>query len=102
MTTEPIDLDAAQALMDAATPGSWMAYQESFVSSAEGPVAVITDRLPSDTPATADSEFIAQSRTLVPALIAELREERLRREAAEAMVAYQAELHAYHPSGGDQ
>jgi hypothetical protein len=86
MTTEPIDLDAAQALADAATPGPWTwvhdegsswdcltgpAEYENLVLWANG---VHTEGWINADPA--DAAFIAQARTLVPALIAELIEAR--------------------------
>lgn len=89
MSAEPIDLDAAQALADAATPGPWESdgdYDraevcqtvEPFVTivgtETEGRAYMSYERL---VLSAADSAFIAQARTLVPALVAELREARM-------------------------
>jgi len=80
MSPEPIDLDAAQRLVDAATEGPWSVYDRGV-----GYMIALDDgrgdrRLPegmrTDLGNRADAEFIADARTLVPALIAELRETR--------------------------
>ncbi|MBV6758398.1 hypothetical protein [Rhodococcus opacus] len=96
MSAEPIDLDAAQALADAATPGPWESdgdYDraevcqtvEPFVTivgtETEGRAYMSYERL---VLSAADSAFIAQARTLVPALIAELRETRAERDGYKA------------------
>ena len=83
MTTEPIDLDAVQALADAATPGPWDHATKTYDG---GPLVVAegygfpAEPLPAAGGIVcypdADAAFIAQARTLVPALIAELRETR--------------------------
>ena len=82
----PIDLDAAQALADAATPGPWESdgdYDRAEVCQTAEPFATIVgtetegraymsyERL---VLSAADSAFIAQARTLVPALIARVRD----------------------------
>jgi hypothetical protein len=76
MSPESIDLDAAQALVDDASPGPWRSDEEvdtgldmRFTEAGE---VVITHGQGWE----ADAEFIAEARTLVPALIAELRLQR--------------------------
>ncbi|MDF3309775.1 hypothetical protein P3H15_32675 [Rhodococcus sp. T2V] len=93
MSTEPIDLDAAQALADAATPGPWVTTPPDMISSElfrywsiGTEVDGLLERFTGDiggnlTNTQADAEFIAQARTLVPALIAEVRKEREHRRA---------------------
>ena len=84
MSTEPIDLDAAQALADAATPGPWIWEhdQEDSWDSLDGPGGksiLWANGMHTEgwiNADTADAAFIAEARTLVPALIAELREVR--------------------------
>ena len=100
-----IDLKAIEALIAAATPGPWESdgdYDRAEVCQTAEPFATIVgtetegraymsyERL---VLSAADSAFIAQSRTLVPALIAEIREERQRREVAEAMVVTADEIY---------
>lgn len=96
MSAEPLDLDAAQALADAATPGPWRWGDDN---DGNGNTLIRAghrwDALANLEYTSAENgDFIAQARTLVPALIDELRAERRRREAAEATIAYQALLHA--------
>lgn len=91
MTTEPIDLDAAQALADAATPGPWDTdgdYDRAEVCQTVEPFQTIVGTETTGRAymsyeqlvlTAADSAFIAQARTLVPELVAELR--RIRRGA---------------------
>jgi hypothetical protein len=86
MSTEPFDLDAAQALADAATPGPWATdgdYDRAEVSQTVEPFATIVGTETTGPTylsyeqlvlTAADSAFIAQARTLVPALIAEVQE----------------------------
>ena len=82
MSTEPIDLDAAQALVDAATPGPWTSWRKIpgviRIETTTGDALVYHDPVDEDGQliTESDAEFIAQARTLVPALIAELREAR--------------------------
>lgn len=68
-TTDPIDLDAAQALVDTATPGEWVWNGSEFRAPSPYNGFMLVRAVCND----ADAEFIAQARTLVPALIAELR-----------------------------
>jgi hypothetical protein len=116
MSPESIDLDAAQALADAATPGPWsVKYEvnhwedfgnrpgEKFPYAIAGPDVMGGDSASEISEIrTEDAEFIAQARTLVPALIAELREERVRsrrhRDYADRL---RATLSA-HPSVNDE
>jgi hypothetical protein len=97
--TAPLDLDKAQALADAATPGPWATdgdYDRAEVSQTVEPYATIVGTETTGRTylsyeqlvlTAADSAFIAQARTLVPALIAELRPNRdhwkVRAETAE-------------------
>lgn len=75
MSAELIDLDAAQALADAATAGPWL-HRESTIGGEHlidrtddvGYHFVLAGANEGD-----DAEFIAQARTLVPALIARVR-----------------------------
>ncbi len=78
--SEPIDLDAIEARADAATAGAWRVwsgtrpYDEAAVETAwayEGDEEV---ELVTDCCSVADAEFIAHSRTDVPALTARVRE----------------------------
>jgi hypothetical protein len=82
--TTPLDLDKAQALADAASPGPWEAYPNRDVGGIAH-VRIAQAMHPTAWPS--DAEFIAQARTLVPALIAELRPNRdhwkVRAETAE-------------------
>lgn len=86
MNAEPIDLDKAQALADAATEGPWAIWHDldhqgfTTVGDAAGVIPEGEDYIDGEwTNPTAhvyteaDAEFIAQARTLVPTLIAELR-----------------------------
>ncbi|MHA4848791.1 hypothetical protein L1080_004485 [Rhodococcus sp. MSC1_016] len=77
MSTEPIDLDAAQTLADAATPGPWTAITSGiangdhwYICDGGESIAMISanDGINEDQ-REPDAEFIAQARTLVPALI---------------------------------
>ena len=78
MGTEPIDLDAAQALADAATPGPWRWGDDNdgngntLIRAGRRWDALANLEYTSDE----DGDFICQARTLVPALIAELLEAR--------------------------
>lgn len=88
MTNEPINLDAAQALANAATPGPWsVEYEvnhwedfgntpgEKFPYAIAGPDVMGGGSASGISEiSTADVEFIAQARTLVPALIARVRD----------------------------
>lgn len=80
VSTEPIDLDAAQALADAATPGPWRWGDDNdgngntLIRAGRRWDALANLEFTSDE----NGDFICQARTLVPALIAELREERER------------------------
>ncbi|WKN53796.1 hypothetical protein HJ581_0008290 [Rhodococcus opacus] len=89
MSAEPINLDAAQALADAATPGPWKWEKAGhgdpmLISGADDVLfayPVHDGPLEDDVIESVDlhvqpddAEFIAQARTLVPALVAELRE----------------------------
>ena len=89
MTTEPfkVNLDAAQALADAATPGEWFVDEVAQSYGEDIRWMTIVGGPPTDENDGAhellavdlrhcDAEFMAQARTLVPALIAELRETR--------------------------
>lgn len=85
MSTEPIDLEAVQALADAATPGPWRWGDDNdgngntLIRAGYRWDALANLEYTSDE----DGDFICQARTLVPALITELRAERGRREVAE-------------------
>lgn len=81
----PIDLDAAQALSEAATPGPWEWDHDegSSWNGMGGPGAddyvLWANGMHTEgwiNANAADTGFIAQARTLVPALISELREAR--------------------------
>lgn len=72
MSNEPIDLDAAQALTDAATPGPWTFNGSEFRAPSPYNGFMLVRAVCKDS----DAEFIAQARTLVPALFAELLEAR--------------------------
>lgn len=84
---ESLDLDAIQALVDATTEGPWYAQPRS---DAMRPDAVVSPRadfgrhIPAECHQPEDAEFIAQARTLVPALIAELRGTRAERDGYKA------------------
>lgn len=75
MTNEPIDLDAAQALADAATPGPWRALWHN-----DGDAELMTTIYGESRRAEAialtrtDARFIVQARDLVPTLIARVRD----------------------------
>ncbi|RZK74744.1 MAG: hypothetical protein EOP28_02400 [Rhodococcus sp. (in: high G+C Gram-positive bacteria)] len=72
----PADLESAQALADAATPGPWVKgnrIPNVVTTMGYGPVAYVTDRTETDTPQEADAAFIAAARTLVPALLHRIR-----------------------------
>ncbi len=88
-TAQPLDLDAIQALSDAATPGpwctdSWEIYQgteyEPGLSMWIGETCRGTSSLEQD---RADAAFVAAARTAMPALVAEIH--RLRAELATAL-----------------
>ena len=90
MSAEAIDLDAAQALVDAASPGPWVTYQ----SKTGGLLHVSIPAAMNPTAWCCDAEFIAQARTLVPSLIEaagamldDLSTAYARAEAAEAKLA---------------
>ena len=74
----PIDLDAAQALADAATPGPWRWGDDNdgngntLIRAGYRWDALANLEYTSDE----NGDFICQARTLLPALIAELRESR--------------------------
>ena len=90
MTHEPIDLDAIQALTDAATPGPWTSWRKIpgvvRIETTTGDALVYHDPVDEDGQliTESDAEFITQARTLVPALIAELRETRAERDGYKA------------------
>lgn len=71
-----VDLDAAEALADAATPGPWTVSREEAYDHMNGSVEYFAVDMGGVEDEEADAEFIAQARTLVPALIAEVRKER--------------------------
>jgi len=86
--TEPVDLDAVEALCEAATPGPWVlpvanvfrviAPDEPHTNKKEGicpayPWRIVCDMGVPDGQG-ADARFIAEARTAVPALIARCRE----------------------------
>lgn len=79
MTPDPLDLDAVEALCDAATPGPWTATlgvseffgTEMSVYSEHTELMVFSHIGCSAT--SADMEFAAAARTLVPALVTRLR-----------------------------
>lgn len=84
-STDPIDLDAAQALVDAATEGPWAIWHDldhqgfTTVGDADGVIREGEDHTVVCNPVAhvyvgPDAEFIAQARTLVPALIARVRD----------------------------
>jgi hypothetical protein len=81
VSTEPIDLDAAQALADAATPGPWTSWRKIpgvvRIETTTGDALIYRDSLDEEDGqliTEADAEFIAAARTVVPALIAEVQE----------------------------
>jgi hypothetical protein len=75
MMPEPIDLDATQALADVASFGPWVVRKtvdgEILIDHGDGYTVGGTNT-------SEDAEFIAAARTLLPALVAELRAERVR------------------------
>lgn len=77
----PTDLDAVEALCAKATPGPWhrAPIYWTFRVVEKGNIDVLGD-LPDDTlcPYMDDADFIAESRTLLPQLAAELRAARER------------------------
>src|SRR5688572_19832570 len=84
--SKPVDLDLIEAYIETVTRGPWRVLQTSGHDlTLNGHCAV----LPDDLPPTAycidrvDAEFIATARTLVPALIREIRE--LRKVVAAAV-----------------
>jgi hypothetical protein len=97
---EPLNLDAVQALVDAATPGPWSAITSGvangdhwYICDEGESIAMISanDGVNEDQ-REPDAEFIAATRTLVPALIAEVRRLQASGEAAEAAIARVQEL----------
>jgi hypothetical protein len=80
---ESLDLNAIQALVDAATPGPWKSWRKipgvARIETVTGDALIYRDSLDEDDGQLItedDADFIAQARTLVPELIAELREAR--------------------------
>lgn len=71
--TEKLDLDALEALANAATEGPWEADKMGELVDARG-VHIVRQEAYANTVTACDAEFIAAARTAVPALIAELRE----------------------------
>lgn len=72
-----LDLDAIEAVANAATPAPWEAYYtvhgDPYVAQQGRPkFGVVVSTAPDDY-GRADAEFIAASREAVPALIAEVR-----------------------------
>lgn len=87
MSAEPIDLDAVEALANAATPGPWIDMGDTDVYAgevrcAEPYTAVCRDPEMDDRPN--DRAFIAAARTLVPEMAAEIRALRARVATLEA------------------
>lgn len=106
MTSEPLDLDAIRARLDAACPGPWKVYNGNEGSVDYGPLwAVANDAFHNppeddDTPwiavdvhtgLQADAEFIAHARQDIPALLAEI--DRLRADAARLAAQQTEETH---------
>ena len=95
MSTEPIDLDAAQALADAATPGPWRWGDDNdgngntLIRAGRRWDALANFEYTSDE----DGDFICQARRLVPALIAELRESRAIAEDERVNASFFVERH---------
>lgn len=70
-----LDLDAIEARASAATKGPWLVkgmYPQEILANDSGLNLVATTHLSPDGPPS-DTEFIAQARTDVPALVAEVR-----------------------------
>jgi hypothetical protein len=71
---EPLDLDAIQALADAATPGPWGWWRDpSLIEGGKLVDACTVCRGMTGPNREANAQFIEQSRTLIPALVAALR-----------------------------
>lgn len=83
--SESIDLDAAQALVDAATPGPWSAISSGVANGdhwyicdeGESIAMISANDGVNEGQREPDAEFIAQARTLVPALIKAVRTQKL-------------------------
>ena len=82
MTDELLDLDEITAMYEAATDEPWgmdgkIVYRASLVSGSENVAYTAHEN---------DAQFIAQSRTIIPRLVAELRASRARDTEREAWI----------------
>lgn len=94
--TEPVDLDRAQQLADAATDGPWSWAGPFTFPGGQVPHwglwgprhadVLLQNKVDSERVSAADAEFIAEARQLVPALVAECRGLREQLAALEAAV----------------
>lgn len=91
-----LDYDELQRLADAATPGPWSWHSRQTVDGDSWAVFGTSDRALAGNRDgwTPDAEFIAASRSAVPALLARVRELEAERDAALSTIAKVRELHA--------